>query len=59
MVGEPLLLIEMSRKAKVFFRNFPCVFYRAGWKELIELMNSLSSYFLDEAVPTQSSVKRL
>lgn len=59
MVGGPLLLIEMSRKAKVFFQKFSMSIYRAGWKELIELMNSLSSYFLDEAVPTQSSVKRL
>lgn len=32
---------------------------RAGWKELTELMNWLSSYFLDEAMPIQtSSVKR-
>ena len=42
------------------FRKFPMqVYFRAGWKELNEVMNWMSSSLLDEVAPTQSSMKCL
>ena len=48
----------MSRKGKEF-SEISHVYFRAGWKELSELMNWLNCYLLDEAGPTQLSMKHL
>lgn len=60
MVDRPFLLIEslMSRKGKGF-SEISHVYFKAGWKELSELMNWLNCYLLDEAAPTQLSMKHL
>ena len=56
-MDKPLSLIEslMSRKANEF-SEISQVYFRAGLKELTELINWLSSSLLDEVAPTQSSM---
>ena len=56
-MDKPLSLIEslISRKANEF-SEISQVYFRAGWKELTELINWLSSSLLDEVAPTQSSM---
>ena len=48
----------MSRKANEF-SEISQVYFRAGRKEMTEVVNRLSSYLLDEVAPTQSSMLRL
>ena len=60
LVDKPLSLTKslMSRKANEF-SEISQVYFRAGWKELTEVVNWLSSSLLDKVAPTQSSMKRL
>ena len=57
---KPLSLIEslMSRKATEF-SVISQMYFRAGWKELTEVINRLNSSLLDEVAPTLSSMQRL
>ena len=56
-MDKPLSLIEglMSRKANEF-SEISQVYFRAGCKELTELINWLRCSLLDEVAPTQSSM---
>ena len=48
----------MPRKANELSEIYQ-VYFKAGWKELTEVMNCLISSLLDEVAPMQSSMKRL
>ena len=57
LADKPLSLIEslMSRKANEFW-EISQVYFRAGRKELTEVIYRLSSSLLNEVAPTQSSM---